>query len=554
MRRSTRSLRFPLGGMLLALLVTAVAPAGFAQDVKTFSKAVIVPVNGAVVLQMSTKKPISRAVTSKEGVVRLITVPGDPTTIRLIGLVADLARLELTDEDGKKESYDIIVQIDVEYLRTQLRRAMPTANIVPVPYASNGVILTGTVAKAEDVDVILRVAQAIGGFQIVNALRVGGVQQVQLDVVIAQVSRSDFRALAFNFLSDSATSFLGSTVGNAVVTPATVGTGGVFSVFPALLGTPGVPNGQSTNVLFGVINSQHGFLGFLQALRIEGVSKTLAQPSLTTMSGTAGSFLVGGEQAVPVPAGLGQIGIQFEEFGTRLNYLPIVLGNGKIHLEIEPEVSALSAANGTSIAGTVVPGRVTNRTHATVEMEAGQTFVIAGLIQHDVQAAANKVPILGDLPFIGAAFSSKTVTEIEQEVIILVTPHLVDAQDCSQVTKCLPGQESRTPDDFELFLEGILEAPRGPREVFQGNHYVPAFKNGPTSALFPCAGGGCGLRGCGANSCGTNGCGAATTVGVPVTQMAAPVTESMTAPVTQAAQAVNVEAQPLPAALPPGNE
>ncbi len=354
MRRTTRTMPALLGGLLLALLACDTGH-GVAQEVTKLGKSVIVPLNQTVRLQMATKKEISRVVSSKEGVVAFRTIPGDPFTIVLIGQTPDIIKLDLFDADGKKETYEVIVQLDVEYLRTQLRRAVPTANIVPIPFSGNGVMLTGNVARAEDVDVIMRVAQAVGGLQIINALRVGGVQQVQLDCVIAQVSRNDFRSMAFNFLADSTHQFIGSTIGQAVVEPATIGVGGIFSIFPALIGSPGAPNGQNTNFLYGIINNQHGFLGFLQALRNEGVSKDLAQPSQTTLSGTAGSFLAGGEQAVPVPAGLGQVGIQFEEFGTRLNYLPIVLGNGKIHLELEAEVSSLSAANGTNINGTVVP-------------------------------------------------------------------------------------------------------------------------------------------------------------------------------------------------------
>ena len=145
---------------------------------------------------------------------------------------------------------------------------------------------------------------------------------------------------------------------------------------------PGTPNGAPTNLLFGVIHNNFGFLGFLQALRDESVVSSLAEPTLTTMSGRPASFLVGGEQAVPRARWPGQVGVQFEEFGTRLNFLPIVLGNGKIHLEVEPEVSSLDAANGTSINGTVVPGRDTSRVNTTVELEDGQTFVIGGLTQH----------------------------------------------------------------------------------------------------------------------------------------------------------------------------
>jgi pilus assembly protein CpaC len=101
------------------------------------------------------------------------------------------------------------------------------------------------------------------------------------------------------------------------------------------------------------------------------------------------------------------------------------------------------------------------------------------------------VPVLGEIPFLGTIFSIKNYVEDEQEMVILVTPHLVDPQSCDQVVKVLPGQESRSPDDFELFLEGILEAPRGPRVPFPDRRFVPAYKNGPTAGLFPCPDGRC---------------------------------------------------------------
>jgi pilus assembly protein CpaC len=239
-----------------------------------------------------------------------------------------------------------------------------------------------------------------------------------------------------------------------------------------------------------------------------------------------------------VPAGLGQVGVQFEEFGTRLNFVPIVLGNGRIHLEVEPEVSNLDNAAGTVIQGTVVPGRTTNRINTTVELEDGQTFVIGGLIQHDVEGSTEKVPVLGDLPFLGAAFSTKAYNEIETEVVVMVTPHLVDAEDCSQAPRALPGDETRSPDDFELFLEGILEAPRGPRDVFPGKHYVPAYKNGPTSELFPCAGqggyGACGGR-CGSGCAGGCAGGSAAALTSPAPPLAPAVTPAAAPAVTPAA-------------------
>jgi pilus assembly protein CpaC len=341
----------------------------------------------------------------------------------------------------------------------------------------------------------------MGGGQerIINYLRVPGVMQVQLCVAVAQVSRDHFRRMAFDFLLSDKKFFLGSTVGQAVQEPVQV-PGGGLGTFGRIFGVPGTPNGQPTNFLTGVLSQNFGFLAFLEALRDEDVVKLLAEPRLVTVSGRQASFLSGGEQAIPVPAGLGQIGVQFEEFGTRLSFVPIVLGDGRIRLEVEPEVSSLNSAFGTSISGAIVPGRNTQRVHTTVELEDGQTFVIGGLIQSNTTAHIQKVPVLGDIPFLGTAFSSKSSDETETELIVMVTPHLVDPMDCSQSPKVLPGMETRSPDDFELFLEGILEAPRGQREVCPGGTYKAAYKNDRSASVFPC-----GVSGCGTGSCGVNG-------------------------------------------------
>jgi pilus assembly protein CpaC len=476
----------------LALLLGGVVLAP-AQLCSPQSRPLIVTLNSSVRLQLTNKKRIKTVINPKEGLLGIRTIEQDPTTIILVGLAPGITRLVLEDVDGGREEREVNVQADVEYLNSQLRRAAPLANIVPIPNGTNSVILTGYVNRAEDIPVVQAVAQSMG-FTVINNMRTSGVQQVQLDVVIALVRRSKGRNFGFNFLQNSNNQILGSSVGNLIPT---VGPVGVPSsvLQPVHFGNIITSAPGSANLFGGVIGNSGGFLAFLQALESENLAKVLAQPRLVSLSGNPASFLVGGEQAVPVPAGLGQVGVQFEEFGTRLNFLPIVLGNGKIHLEVEPEVSTLDPNAGVAIAGATVAGRATQRVHTTVQLETGQTFVIGGLLQKTVTGTATKVPVLGQLPFLGTLFSTKSMTEEDTELVVMVTPHLVDAQSKDQVVKVLPGQESRTPDDFELFLEGILEAPRGPRQVFVHGKYVPAFLNGPTADLFPCAGRTDGLTG-----------------------------------------------------------
>jgi pilus assembly protein CpaC len=475
---------------LLSCLFTLLWSPGRIHAQPAEGGSILIQVGAIESRQMTTKKRIRRVFADRAEIVSVTTREADPTTAVIVGRSVGAATVTLTDEDGKQDKFDVtVVAFDIVQLRNLLKTAVPSAGIQVLPAGPGSLVLTGTVDKPEQKQLAVETVRGVSGLQVIDGLRVGGVQQVQLDVVVAQVSRSELRAMAFNFFSSSQNFFLGSTVGQAVVNPTLVGRTSTFlNVGGVLNGTPGVPNGLPTNFLVGVLHDNWGFLNFLQALRTEGVLKLMAEPRLVTMSGRQASFLSGGEQAIPVPAGLGQVGVQFEEFGTRLNFVPVVLGNGRIHLEVEPEVSFLDPASGTIIGGTTVPGRTTQRVRTTVELEAGQTFVIGGLIQRQVQATTQKVPVLGDLPFLGAAFSNKSFSETESELLVLVTPHLVDGMDCSQYPKVLPGQETRSPDDFELFLEGILEAPRGPRDICHGKTYVPAYKNGPTAGQFPCAG------------------------------------------------------------------
>jgi len=420
---------------------------------------------------------------------------------------------------------------DLAYLKKVISNAVPNSNIQVIPITKDAVIISGYVSRAEDIGMILSIASNIvdptlfdalsqssstqtnnpgqtnpstpppsniptdpnaaattqpaqnaqkNSPKVINALRVAGVQQVQLDVVVAQVSRSEFRQIGFNFLSSQNSSFIGSTLNGLAAQPTQIGriASGGTAQGSVLAANGFIASATSPNIPFGVLNSNSGFLGFLQALRNESASKLLAEPKLTTSSGKQAFFQVGGEQAVLSGAsGVNGPGAAFQTIGTTLSFLPIVLGNGKIQLTVNPRVRTPNSAFGIQTSFGFVTGFDDKQVNATVEMETGQTFVIGGLIQNETRGIVNKVPVLGDLPFVGVLFSTKEYTETEQEVVILVTPYLVDPQSCDQLPKLLPGQETRSPDDFELFLEGILEAPRGPRKVIQDRKYIPAFKN-----------------------------------------------------------------------------
>jgi pilus assembly protein CpaC len=505
----------------------------------------VVPIGGTRRLSMTPKRDIRQVINEKENIIRVQTVPDDPGSVLLIGQQAGTSAVTLTDTQGVTERFDVVSQLDVDVVKAVLRRAFPTANVEPIPTGTNTIVLVGNVAHAEEIEAILRVAQGVlvsgvpagqqggGTVTIVNAVTVGGVRQVQLDVTIAQVNRSELRNLGVNFTVAGTTVFGGSLIGNLAQAGTNAG-GGTNSAAPVITGAGNFLNSltpsSAANLIFGIVPSN--FTAFIQALRQENLAKLLAQPKLVTTSGRPATFLSGGQQAVPeVTAsgvGGGTVGARFEPFGTQLTFLPIVYGNGKIYLEVEPVVSNLNAANGFAIGGIIVPGRNEQRVHTSVVMEPGQTFAIGGLIQTQVNGVTNKVPVLGDLPFVGPAFSTISYQEQETELVVLVTPYLVDPMDCKQAPCKLPGMETRTPDDFELFLELILEAPRGQREVFPDKKYKPAWQNDVTADKFPCGGNG------GAAGCANGTCGAAPAAAA-VAPTAAPAAMPPAVPVTPAA-------------------
>lgn len=527
MHRTNRVPRVPLGALLmLSLLLGGGGARAWAQEAKKDDgkgrHVIDMVVNGTAFLQTKayTDKDgkqvhpkIGTVVNDRENVVRVSPTLSDPSTVLLTGLSPGSVTLTVTPapEPGavnplEAESVLVNVILDVTQLKKILKDTVPTAAVTPIPGAGNTIILSGTVAHSEDVDTLLRVAASVnvgvGPPNIINAMRVGGVMQVQLDVVVALVARDEIRRMSVDIWDQGQQHTFTTVPGGSISLPSP-GSGITGQIPPVtqpftIENIVSSPNNTPFNTFLSVFNSRQAVFAFLQALRTNDLAKVLAEPHLVTMSGKPANFVSGGEQAVPNVTGFGGVaGVQFVPFGTRLQFLPVVMGNGKIYIEVEPEVSRLDAASGVQLAGSsLIPGRATQRVRTAVMLEDGQTFAVGGLIQNEVTAGITKVPVIGDMPFIGPLFSSKSYRELETELVILVTPHLVDPMDCCQVPHYLPGQETRRPDDFELYLENILEAPRGSREVNHGTRYVPAWKNSPTAKCYPCVSAGTGPNVC----------------------------------------------------------
>lgn len=465
-------------------------------------------INETITLRHSTGLPLKEILVSREGVIGDIVKvqPDDASLWKATGKTVGVTQVTLVTTDGQSEIKLIRVDPDLNYIRSLLAKNFPTANLTLIPGGQQGsLIVGGWLESPEDVQPILTYLRGfVPGNNpnfITNAMRVSGVQQVKLEVCVARVQRTDFRNMGFSFFRIDQEKALLSSIGG---TP--------LSLQEGILRPPGVlATNPSSVIQFVLTEPNSAFVGFLQALKQEGVGKILAQPSITTMSGREAAFLVGGEVPAVVAGGgasggQGGVGggggaIQFRPFGTRVSFLPVVLGDGRIRLQVQAEVS--------QVAGTVTqafftaPSFVISQVQSTIEMENKQSFILGGLLQTELNGTTSKLPVLGELPFVGAAFRSVELREIETELVVMVTVSLVDALDSHQKPCMLPGQETRKATDFELFLEGIMEAPRGPRELFPNNKYVPAHKLAPPYGV-P-MGDGCNGNGWG-SSCGKVGC------------------------------------------------
>ena len=489
--------------------VTAPAPAAAVVDK---SGAVVVPIGGQVRFKMKSGKAVRSTNWDNERILQVLEDALDPKFVILNGRAAGTTRLELTDADGKKEEYLILVQRDLEMFRNLIKRTVPTAavEVIPIGDAGTGVVLTGHAASTDDVTTINELARALG--LVVSAQRVvvgggGMVPHVQLDVVLANVNRSKARTRGFNFIVNGSTVSFGSILGG--LTSLTPGTSqGATQAVGLINVAPTVSASSAPNLIFGVIPAN--FQGLLQALKTEGLAKLISAPQAVCRSGEVAEMLIGGRQAVlSASSGITGPGVTYEDVGTELRFLPVVYGNGKISLTVRPRVRAVNAALGITTSFGTVPGFDEQRIETSIIMEPGQTFAIGGLIQSSLQSSVTKVPVLGELPFVGALFSQSSQSQQEQELVILVTAHLVDPMDCNQVPKRLPGAETRSPDDFEFYLEGMLELPRGSRLICDGNKYKAGWKNDPTADKYPCAG----LVPQGAGAGGKGACGPAGAVG-----------------------------------------
>jgi pilus assembly protein CpaC len=323
--------------------------------------------------------------------------------------------------------------------------AMPDASIQATPM-NNLVLLTGTVASPNDVAEAQRLVQAYVGpeTQVISRLRSATPLQVMLKVRVAEVNRSVMKKIGVNLLGRDLTPG-GTLFGIGQGSPGDLGggsAGGGRTFNIAQQGTTLALAGK----LFGL-----DLLGTLDLAQNDGLATTLAEPSLTALSGETASFLAGGEFPIPVGQGNGAIGVEYKQYGVGLAFTPIVLADGRISMRVRPEVSELSDAGSVSLGGYKIPALTTRRAETTVELGSGQSFMIGGLLKNSHSNSIQKAPFLGDLPILGALFRSTSFQKDETELVIIVTPYLVRP---TSGRLALPSDGYRAPTDGQRVWEG----------------------------------------------------------------------------------------------------
>jgi pilus assembly protein CpaC len=404
-----------------------------------------------------------------------------PTALYLFAKTPGQTSIYATDKGGSVIwSTDVRVGNNITGVGAMLRAAMPENDIIATP-VSGMVLLTGTVADPKDIEEAERLTSAFaGGVQVLNRLKTATPLQVNLQVKIAEVSRDLIKTLGVNLLTRDTTGGFkfgiaqGRDIGS--ITNTDISKLPIVQV-PTQYGSVGIPFNPATGKLVDVLHpgttydlSKLGqgagktsialaghMLGLdiasaIDAAETDGLVTTLAEPNLTALSGETASFLAGGEIPIPIAQGLGQVTVEYKQYGVSLAFTPTVLSSGRISLRVRPEVSQLSSAGTVTLNGFTIPGITTRRAETTVELGSGQSFMIGGLLNNNINNSTDKVPGLGALPILGALFRSNSFRRQQTELVIVVTPYLVKPVDAAQIK--LPTDGLKAPSDAERWLLG----------------------------------------------------------------------------------------------------
>ncbi len=411
--------------LLLALLVFSFAAPALAQtvtyDLNTTSVMRInLPMSQAVTVVIS--EPVGKVVAADP-----LIADAQPITDRSIYLVGrgfGTTTVNLYSAEGKPVGLLAVeVGADTADMARSIRAGVPSADI-KVSTINGRVKLSGSVTDAVTMDKVLAIVAQYGSPQIINTITLTGGQQVNLEVRILEAQRDAGRDLGIAWSGE--VGGVGVNVNNTADKS--------FSQF-------------MTSVISGGISLN----ATINALESKALVRTLAEPNLTTLSGVKASFLAGGEVPIRTADQNGNVGLQYRQFGVLLGFTPVVLDGGRIQIHLQPEVSGL---NGFTAGNDPIFN--TRTLDATVELRDGQSFAVAGLLQNDSKLSQDQLPWIGDVPILGSLFKSSSYQKHDTELVVIVTPRLVQPLTPGQVPAS-PLDQTRPANDVEFFALGQME-------------------------------------------------------------------------------------------------
>jgi len=417
----------------------------------------------SVVINM--EKPVKRVLVSNPAAIKALGTT--PTEVVVEALAPGSSSLIVWDESGSSRMLDVTVDLDVSGLRTAVERAYPDG-VIQVQADGGRVILSGAARDQHAEEDLVKMASAYSG-QVVNSLTLTPnphEPEILLEVKIAEVDRTLLEQSGFNLFSTGAGNTLGVT-GTQQFGPISGASGSGSG--STVTGKP-FEGGVATLSLSSLLNiflyrPDINFGAVIQALQQRSVLQILAEPNLLALNGQKASFLAGGEFPFPVVQGgqaLGVVTIQFRPFGVKLDFTGWAQADDTIRLHVAPEVSSLDYTNAVTISGFTVPAISTRRAESEIELKNGQSFGIAGLLDERVQAQFNKIPGIGEVPILGQFFRSKTNQRARSELVVLVTPHIVDPTRSGMQPPAAPKPSipyMSSPRKFDQGMPGHKEMP-----------------------------------------------------------------------------------------------
>ena len=382
--------------------------------------------------------------------------PVSAQEVVLLGRTPGTADIVFRLENGQTVTRHLQVGLDEDQLSDRLRQFFGVD--LEARNVGGTVVLRGVMPNIATAERVRAYMQSTN-MKWIDVTKIAGVQQVQLRVRIAEASRTALRELAVGGVIGGNTVFGGfQPPGGTPFQPVGISPTNGNPVNDAGFQFDKTPVAGTSTLFMGITGADLEV--FLHALSENRYVRLLAEPNLVAVSGESATFLVGGEFPIPVVQGSvvgggSTVTVLYKEFGIRLNFRPEVLGDGKIRLEVAPEVSELSEIGKVSVNGFNIPGLSTRRSSTTVELASGQSFATAGLLRSLDQATVSRVPVLGDMPILGPLFRSVRYEQAQTELVVMVTAEVVEPL-YDGMDRPMPGDLHETPNDWELFIKGQL--------------------------------------------------------------------------------------------------